>query len=370
VSTKLEPDQRFNINIFVQAPYDGFVHTGTRFWNAGAVHLSMQPNGPQLQLQSVAALAQGAVDFETPSGPEQGAQAPDGQQFRLYDGKDAATYAPSAQAVTYRVTFPAAAGGLGSGAAVELAGKRVGTVTQSSLEYDSTSATLLTRATIALEPTQIALAGGAHWSQQPRQQMNALMAKLISQGLRAQLGSAVPMVGPQEVKLAFVQNETQLGLIPGSPPEIPAVSEGSGINGIMTAANRVAAKIDALPLDQIGNNVREITDRLATLSRSPQLKASLEKLNQSITNVEHVTATANAQVPALVSELRGVARQAEATAAEARAVLNNRSGVTATGMQTAGLQQTLYELSQAARAVRQLADMLDRNPTALIRGKG
>jgi paraquat-inducible protein B len=369
-STTLEPDQRFIITIFIRAPYDKFVHTGTRFWNAGAVNLALQPNGPQLQLGPIAALVQGAVDFETPFGLGKEAEAPDNQQFTLYDSKDAATYAPSPQAVTYRVAFPAVAGGLDTGAGVDLAGKRIGTVTESGLEYDSTSGTLITRATIALEPDQIGLTGGARWSDNPRQQMNAIMAKLISQGLRAQLGSAVPMVGPSEVKLIFAQGETQLGLIPGTPPEIPAVNGGSGINGIMTAMNRVVGKLGALPLDQIANNVREITGRLAALSRSPQLTASLDRLNQSIANVEHLTATASAEVPELVTELRRVASQASATVAQARAVLNNQSGVTTTGVQTAGLQQTLYELSQAARAVRQLADMIDRNPTVLIRGKG
>jgi paraquat-inducible protein B len=369
-STALEPDQRFTVAIFIRAPYDPFVRTGTRFWSAGAVNLALQPNGPQLQIGPIAALVQGAVEFETPSGLGKGVEAPEDQQFILYGSKDAATYAPTPQAVIYQITFPASAGGLDTGAAVDLAGKRIGTVTKAGLEYDSTSGTLMTRATIALEPDQIALSGGTRWSDKPRQQMDTVIAKLISQGLRAQLASAVPMVGPSQVKLIFAQGETKLGLIPGTPPEIPEVSGGSGINGIMTAMNRVAGKLDALPLDQIGDNVREISGRLAALSKSPQLTASLERLNQSVAHVEHITATANAELPGLVTELRQVASQASATVAQARAVLNNQSGVTATGMQTAGLQQTLYELSQAARAVRQLADMIDRNPTALIRGKG
>ena len=37
---------------------------------------------------------------------------------------------------------------------------------------------------------------------------------------------------------------------------------------------------------------------------------------------------------------------------------------------TESLGNTLYELSRAARSLRELADYLDRHPEALIHGKG
>ncbi|HSU04763.1 MAG TPA: MlaD family protein [Acetobacteraceae bacterium] len=369
-STTLQPDRSFDVAIFIKAPYEKLVHTGTRFWNAGAAELSMQGNGPKLQLQSPAALLQGAVDFETPKGPLEGPEAPDHQQFKLYGSKDAAQYAPGPQAVSYRVVFDASGGGLDAGAGVDLAGKRVGTVQDSTLEYDSRSGKLSERVTIAIEPSQIALTGTAAWGSDARQPMNALMDKLIGQGLRAQLGSSVPLVGAKDVELAFVQGAGQATLIPGDPPEIPTQSGGGGIQGVMTAVNSIAGKIQSLPLDQIGENIRTITARIAELSKSPQITETLDNLDRSVANVESLTATADKQVPQIITELRHVASQAEQTIAAARGVLSNQSGVTATGVDTAGLAQTLYELSQAARAVRQLADMLERNPAALIRGKG
>ncbi len=368
-STNLEPDHSFKLMIFIKAPYDGLVHTGTRFWNAGAAQLSMQPNGPKLQLQSVSALMKGAVGFTMPSA-DNGPPAPDGQQFPLYPSKDAAEYAPGPNAIIYRVVFPAEGGGLQANAPVELAGKRVGTVQDSTLVYDPHGGKLTDEVTIALEPRDITLAGGAKWPAKPRAQMDALVQSLIGDGMRAQLGSSVPMVGPKTVELAFVQDAGPAALIPGNPPEIPASGAGSGIGGIMTAVNKIAGKIDALPLDQIGQNIKEISGRIATLSKSPQLTATIENLDRSVAHVEHMTAAAQVQLPSLVSELRRVASQADQTVAAARGLINNQYGATATGVNSAGLSQTLYELSQAARSVRQLADMLDRNPSALIRGRG
>jgi paraquat-inducible protein B len=138
----------------------------------------------------------------------------------------------------------------------------------------------------------------------------------------------------------------------------------------MTAVNSIAGKIQSLPLDEIGENIRKITTRIDELTNSPQVTDTLENLRQSVANVEHLTASADKQVPQIITELRHVATQADVTIASVRGVISNQSGVTATGVDTAGLAQTLYELSQAARSVRQLADMLERNPSALIRGKG
>jgi len=369
-SRTLQPDKHFLITIFIRAPYDDLVHTGTRFWNAGTVQLAMQPNGPQLQLQSVPAIVQGAVDFETPTGPNEGPLAHGRTHFTLYDSKDKALYAPSAMAVTYQVVFPAAAGGLETGAPVSLAGKRIGSVTQSTLEYNRQSGELYTRATLALEPKRIALANGEHWPAKPRRQMDELMAKLISNGLRAELGSAVPLVGSKDVELAFLRGPGQTGLIPGNPPGIPTTKDGAGIKGIITSMNTVAGKLDSLPLERIGANLRTITQRLAALSQSPQLTATLKRLDRSIANIQQVSATAKTQVPGLLKDLRYTAFQADAAVRQVRTILNNQSGVTATGTETAGLTQALYQLTRAAEAIRNLANMIARDPTMFIRGRG
>ena len=268
--TTLKPDRNFELAVFIKSPFDRLVHTGTRFWNAGAVQLSMQGNGPKLQLQSVPALLQGAVDFDTPAAAARGPAGARSARFRIVPGKDTAEYAPGAQAVAYRVVFQAAAGGLDAGAPVQLAGKRVGTVTESTLEYDPRTAKLYERVGIAIEPGRIVLADGSNWPDNARAPMDALISKLIGQGLRAQLGASVPVVGAKDVELAFVQGAPQASLIPGDPPEIPTQQGGGGIDGIMTAVSQVAGKIDSLPLDQIGDNIRTITTRIAELAKSPE----------------------------------------------------------------------------------------------------
>src|SRR5262249_14312969 len=121
-ATHLEDDQRhFRIDVSVNKPYDKLVHQDTHFWDAGAVQVSMANGGPRLQLQSVPALLEGAVGFETPDSPGSGQVAKPDTAFTLYESKDAATHAPGNRAVRYQVVFHAEdAGSLTAGAPVTL----------------------------------------------------------------------------------------------------------------------------------------------------------------------------------------------------------------------------------------------------------
>jgi paraquat-inducible protein B len=71
----------------------------------------------------------------------------------------------------------------------------------------------------------------------------------------------------------------------------------------------------------------------------------------------------------VLAQLHKAADQAEATLASARSLLGN-GGIAQNSVQTAGLPATLYELTRAARSLRELSDYLDRHPEALLQGKG
>ncbi|HTW71257.1 MAG TPA: MlaD family protein [Acetobacteraceae bacterium] len=365
--TALEADNRhFRITVFIDAPFDRLVHDGTRFWNASAVQVSTSPNGPRLQFQSVPALFQGAVDFTTPD--QAGAPAKADAVFRLYASRDAAQHAPDARAVTYRVTFQAGeAGDLPDGAAVTLADRRVGTVTGSTLQYDPATGMLRTVVTLAIEPSDIALAG-AQWAPDARTQMNAMLSRLIAEGLRARLGSAIPVVGGKTVELAFVPAPTPASLGSGAVPSIPA-GPPSSVSGIIASVNAVAAKLNAMPIDQIAADVHQATQHIAALSASPRLQATLRNLDESMANVAQVTRQARTQAGPILAELRGVARQAQSAVAGVRSLVSGNA-LRGTPPGTADVGDTLYELSRAARSLRQLADYLDRHPEALLRGRG
>ncbi|HSU04395.1 MAG TPA: MlaD family protein [Acetobacteraceae bacterium] len=364
VSTGLQPDQSFRAAIFIKQPYDALVRDGTRFWNAGAVQLSFGGAGPRLELQSLASLVQGAIAFETPEVAQHGPAASDGRGFTLYGSKDAAEYAPGRDAVRYQVVFGIDDGGLADGAAVRLAGRQIGSVVTTTLRVNHDSGALEQHATLAIEPWRLGLETG-----DPGTAMNALMQKLIARGLRAQVGSSVPVIGAPDVELTFVHDAPAATLTAGNPPELPTAPGGAGLQGAMVALNTIANKVNGVPLDQIADNLRVATAKLSDLVASPRLADSIDALNRSLDNVERVTASARSELPETLNALRRVATEAEGTVAGARQLIASTSGEGTMGLNSAGLGQTLFEVSRAAQAIRELAEFLTRNPSALIKGR-
>jgi paraquat-inducible protein B len=195
-----------------------------------------------------------------------------------------------------------------------------------------------------------------------------MLRKLISQGLRAELSSNPPVVGGKMIVLRFVPNAPPATLGDGPMPVIPSTS-AAGIEGIISQVSDVAGKIDAMPLPQIAADIHRTADRLAALSQSPELTDGLHHLDQSLANIDAVSADTRRRIGPILTQLRRTADQAEATLASARAVLGTGQGGE-TQPATAGVPATLYQLSRAARSLRELADYLDRHPEALLKGKG
>lgn len=367
-STKFDAgDGHFRIDIFVDAPFDRLIHAETRFWDAGAVQLAMGSNGPRLQFQSLPALFEGAVAFVTPQRALAGPLAPPDTLFPLYASRDRAEHAPGKAAVEYRAVFHSAeAGALDAGAPVMLDQKRIGTVTRSALQYDPATGQLDDLVTLALEPSEITLVG-ATWASDARSQMDSLLRHLIAQGLRARLGSTAPVVGGKTVELIFVPNASPAGLGTDAVPEIPT-GPGSGVSEIMARLSDVAAKLDAMPLDQIADNLHDVTQRIADLSKSPQVTESLHRLDDAMASVDQVTHDARTQFGPLLAALDRLANQAQSTVAAAHGLISG-GPLAASQPETVALGNMLYELTRAARSVRELADYLDRHPEALLHGR-
>ena len=356
-----DPPDMFKIFAFVTSAYTKLVHVGSRFWDASAARLSMGSSGPSFSLLSPSALITGAIGFETPEDTA-GPVAQGGADFTLYSSKDSARYSPEPDAVTYRVTLDdAQAVALDSGAAVRLEGRRIGSVTQVQIRFQQGK--LQSDVTLAIDPHLLPIAdapGGTG-----RERMDAILTLLIGQGLRAQLGSTVPLVGGKDIDLRLVPGVQAAELIPGSPPGIPTVP-GGDITGIIRQVSDVATKLDALPLPAIADEVHDATKRLAQLSASPELQQTLRHLDESMTNIDDVTRQARMQVRPLLVQIRAATEQADKAIASAHALVGGEGG----GPEQTGLPHALYELTQAARSLRELADLLDRQPNALVFGKG
>lgn len=365
-SAKLGNDGRnFDIAVFIDAPYDKFVHAGSVFFDAGAVRISTEGGGLSAHLTAVSALLTGAVGFDTSPAAAKGPVATAGQGYRLYASEDAALGAPAGPRISYLVKFDGTVGDLKPGAAVKLRGFRIGSVTDVSLAYDVADGKLETPVTIEIEPGRLKLAGvtlpaDGNW----RPLLDRALDHLITEGLRARLDQSPPFVGGHIVVLDSTPGTKPAHLIMGGAlPQIPATAGGS-IAGLAGQASKIMAKINAMPLSEIAANLHQAIGHLDHLVASPKLTQSLDHLDRTLANLQRVTASATGKVGPLIESLRRTADATHQTIALANSVLGGNSGD-----QNRDLPQALYELTNAARSIRELANYLDRHPEAVLEGK-
>lgn len=344
----------FRIKAFIQHRYSHLVSTRSRFWNASGVQIQTGGSGPRLSLQSIPALVSGALGVETPPG---GTSAKGGAAFHLYPSESAARDAPGSHAVSYRVVLAGGPHGLAVGAPVTLEGTRVGAVTKVAMAFDQSVGALQTTIRLALDPGRITLAGGKTWNMnKPRPQMDAMLATLIGKGLRARLARATPVIGQRELALAMVNGESPATLGSGTIPTIPS-APGSSIGQIMGEVSGVLA------------NIHKASSRLAALSHAPQTRETLEHLAKTASNLASITQSTRGQMPHILADLRQTTNEADAALRSVHGLLSN-TGSTTNAAESQTLPRALYELTRAARSLRELTDELQAHPNALILGKG
>lgn len=318
-----------------------FLRTGTRFWLEGVT--------PSLSdLSSLGSLLSGPSIVMDPGL---------GGKARHFIGLERKPIAPTAgeRPLLYEISLGSDAGSLSGGAPVILRGFTVGEVRDVGFDYDPASGEISTPATLAIYPSLFHVRGvrGAPTAAE----VSAEIERLIAQGLHARLTRSPPLVGSYEVTLRREPGKAPAGPLEAADglPQIP-VATGGGIASIVSRINRI-------PIEQIAQNALDITHHVDQLTSSPRLRDAIVQLDAALKQIHHMTATAAPQIAPLIAHLRRAASDLDDTVKSAH---NLMSG-TAT---QSGLTQTAQEISQAARAVRSLADYLDRHPGALIRGRG
>ena len=347
-----------SFRVFVNAPYDRFVSQETRFWNASGLDVSFGADGLDVRTQSLVSLLIGGIAFETPSFATKSAPADADATFTLYANRTTAMQQPDTIARHYVLHFSESLRGLAVGAPVTLLGLPAGEVSDVGLEIDPATTLLRGRVEIVAYPER--LVSRMHTEQSANAQAimrnleesHAFFQRLVTdRGLRAQLQSGSLLTGQLLVAFDFFPDaakaEVDWGqakvVIPTVPSTLPNLE--AKVSGIL-------AKVDTIPFEAIGNEVKQ----------------TLRTLNQAISEIDKAVGHIDTGVtPELTSALADF-RRAIVTADQ---VLKN-TDATLLGKNAPGqieLRNALQEISRAARSVRVLTDYLERNPSALIRGK-
>ena len=286
---------------------------------------------------------------------------PPTREFTLYRYRGIAMKEPDPVERRYVLYFNESVRGLSTGAPVTLFGLQVGEVTDVGLTYDAKTQVFRPRVIVTFFPDRLVSdlpTGRTHARRQddggdePTKSACACCAgSSRSRGCGRSFAPAASSPASstsrsstsrmrRRSKIDWTKDPLELPVVPGSLASIEAK-----LGSILT-------KIDKMPLDAIGRDVRTA---LATLDTT---------LKDASTLVNRVDTQWVPEGTKTLEDLRRAIGDANRVVKNADATLFSKDSPA-----PQDLRDTLQEITRAARSIRVLVDYLERHPDALIRGK-
>ncbi len=207
----------------------------------------------------------------------------------------------------------------------------------------------------------------------------ATIDSLIDLGLRATLQQESFVTGKKYIGLELMPgSELRLrGIEYLDYTEIPTASTGLDLAAIQANVNSLMAKLMAVDADTLIYSITHSIESLDALVSNPgfaeaaaELPRTLRSAQEAARSVADLMAdTDSAVVPIREQLLVSAARADSAMIALQQTLQETSSLMAAEGVTSTRLNEALYEISATMRAFRSLAETLDRNPSALLRGK-
>jgi len=344
VAHELDRDgKNVTIKIFVDAPYDQYVHANTRFWDASGLDLTFDASGVKVDTQSFLSIMAGGVAFDAPAGSGVLAEADPDTVFHMFSNRALAMKQPDRETLLFTMYFSDSLRGLTAGAPVELNGVEIGEVKSIMAGIDHKTSEFRFPVDVAFYPGRLrALVREGMADPTPAEQ-KARIDRYVQDGLRAQLKTGSLLTGQMYIGLDMFPKAAPAKIDwAKSPPEFPT-HPGTMVELQATLMN-ISKKLESMPIDQIGGDLR----------------VALQSLNRTLVSAEQMVKRMD----------KDIAPAAKSTLDDARRMLNTAERTLASD---APLQQdlrsSLRELSRAAQSLRELTDLLERQPESLIRGK-
>lgn len=359
-----EMARSITIHAFVRQPFDKYVHDNSRFWNASGVKFDLGAAGVQVHVESLRAVVLGGIAFETPEDPSFTAESDANHSFSLFQSKDAADSSAYKRSVPFIANFNSSVAGLAAGAAVTVRGLKIGEVTSVSLVYDQASDNVLVPVHFTLEPERIALlqlpTGG---------DLDARMAELVRRGLRVKLETANVLTGQKQLAMDLYHDvpPAELGKS-GDAYVIPVI--GGSADDVASAATNLVNRLNDIPFDSIGRNLDQTLAGVSALVNDKQLGQSVAALRTTLASTQSLVENLNHGVSSLTPRLPGMAANLESSVQNTNKLIASLEGTYGGDSRfSRDVGRLMAQLSDAARSIRVLADLLSRHPEALIRGR-
>lgn len=323
-----------DVRVFVDAPYDAFVTEASRFWHASGIDVSLSADGIKLDMQSLVSVAVGGIAFSSPRDeddePVRRAEAE--ASFVLHTDQAAAARKPDTRVEKYLLTFNESIRGLTVGAPVDFRGLVAGEVSRIDLSFNKERADFAMQVEISLYPDRFAQRtrnySGHKFSEKASRDV---LDRMVAKGFRAQMRTGNVLTGQRYIALDFFPKAK-------------------------TARVDWTKRRPELPIEP--GTLDSLQDQLLSIVES--LRHTLQHVDQLVVKLDRDVA------PELASTLRDARKTLDS--ADRMLGAADKLMVSDAPLQLE-MRDTLREVGKAATAVRNLADLLERQPEALLTGK-
>jgi len=278
------------------------------------------------------------------------------------------------------MVFGGSVNGLSVGAPVKFRGVQVGSVTKIMLSLPGmTLPELRIPVFIEIDQDLVSKLGGMINPAEPTS-----FAALIDEGLRAQLQLESIVTG-----VLFVE----LDLFPGSPVNLFLPKESGYLEiptqptllqeASQTGADLIA-KLRDVDFDGLVTSIRDAARSVGDLAGSPELRQTLVAAREAMVSARDTLTEIRPRIPQFTSGVDSASNRLQGSLKRFDATLGSLDTALGSLDTTLGsvnrlvdpsaplvyqLTTTLGDLGKAAQSIRELADYLDRNPSAIITGR-
>jgi paraquat-inducible protein B len=278
--------------------------------------------------------------------------------------------------------FNASLKGLNPGAPVKFRGVTVGSVVDILIRHNQATNDFSMPVVIAIDKKLAQIKS----DQQLRIGDKDHIAEMIGQGFRARLDSESLVTGVLYVALdiipearppVFHQLIPEYQEIPTVPSDLQQLMAGVAhlnlqglsekLDGILTQVDQILGQLD---MPAINAGLTNLLGSANHVVAAPDLTNSLTSLRRTLDQAEVLVQHVDGRVDPLVDSATNTLGDARKTLADLRVSLQNISDLLGPDSSVRpSLAQALEELGRASRSVADLADLLKRNPNALLVGR-
>jgi paraquat-inducible protein B len=352
------------IHAFVRAPYDQYVRDDTSFWNASGLSIKLANGGISIQMESLRALLLGGIAFDTPSDSTLPVSQAD-RKFPLYGSLELARSAGFGHQIQLLSYFPGSVAGLSVGADVTLNGLKVGEVTDVSLVYDPKLDRIVVPVHYRVEAGRINNIAAVQGLP-----TGTLAAEMVRRGLRATLQAQSLITGDKIIALERIADAPPEALKQEGDVFVIPTSEVGGFDTIARSANELLSKINRIDFDRIGKSISGAAAGLDDTINGPQLKKTLAALEKAMVDVQDIARKLDTDASPALKRLPAIAAQLQDALTQANRLFGSfNTGYGDDSRFRRDLDRLLPQITDAARSIRALTDLLSRHPEALIQGR-